>query len=51
MSKARFVLTSGGRIVTRQDYEREQRFARDYERYETMNRVNREWQAAQNKEV
>lgn len=43
---ARFVMTSGGRILLREDYEREQRFASDYSRQQQMERVNREWLAA-----
>lgn len=42
----RFVLTPGGRIVTREDYEREQRFATDYARQQQMERANQEWLAA-----
>ena len=47
---SKFVMTASGRILTRRDYEREQRFARDWERYERMERTNREWQSA-NREV
>lgn len=40
---SKFVMTESGRILTRQDYEREQRFNRDWSRLQEMERRNREW--------
>lgn len=48
---SRFVMTASGRIMTRQDYKREQQFMKDWDRYQRMEAANREWLAAQNQEV
>lgn len=44
MRQPRFVMTPSGRILTVADYKREQQQARDWARYEAMERANREWQ-------
>jgi hypothetical protein len=46
MRGPKFVMTPSGRILTRADYEREQRFAADYARQQQMERSNQEWLAA-----
>lgn len=46
MSAPKFVMTPSGRILTRADYEREQRFATDYARQQRMEQANRDWLAA-----
>ncbi len=42
MRKTRFVMTESGRILLREDYEREQQFNRDWARLQEMERLNKE---------
>lgn len=45
--KTKYVMTESGRILLRQDWEREQQFNKDWKRLQEMEKLNREWREAQ----
>lgn len=45
--RTKYVMTESGRILLRQDWEREQKFNQDWKRLQEMERLNKEWRESQ----